>query len=60
MSIGQTYQTNIRVLIRPNRPNYGYWVDPTDRNLEIGQTDQTEYGHWTDRTDRNMCIGRTD
>ena len=42
MSIGQTKQTEIWVLARPNRPKYGYWPDRTDRNLGIGQTEQAE------------------
>ena len=71
MGIGQTEQTEIWVLKRPNRPKYGYWPDRTDRNLGIGQTEQAEiwvlarlnrpkYGHWPDRTDRNMGIGQTE
>ena len=58
-------------MARPNRPKYGYWPDRTDRNLGIGQTEQTEicvlarpnrpkYGYWPDRTDRNMGIGQTE
>ena len=42
MGIGQTEQTKIWVLARPNRPNFGYWPDRTGRNLGIGQTEQTE------------------
>ena len=42
MSIGQTEQTEVRVLARPNRPKYGYWPDRTDQNMGIGQTEQTE------------------
>ena len=71
MGIGQTEQTGILVLARPNRPKYGYWPDRTDRNMGIGQTEQTEiwvlarpnrpkYGYWPDRTDRNLGIGQTD
>ena len=62
MGIGQTKQTKIWVLARPNRPKYGYRPDQTDRNLGIGQTEQTEiwvlarpnrpkYGYSPDRTD---------
>ena len=62
IGIGQTEQTEIWVLARPNRPKYGYWPDRTDRNLGIGQTDQAEirelarpirpkFGYWPDRTD---------
>ena len=39
MGIGQTEQTEIWVLARPNRPKYGYWPDRTDRNMGIGQTE---------------------
>ena len=68
MVIGQTKQTKIWVLARPNRPKYGYWPDRTGRNLDIGQTEQTEiwvlarpkYGYWPDRTDRNMGIRQTE
>ena len=71
MGIGQTEQTEIWVLARPNRPKYGYWPDRTDRNLGIGQTEQAKiwvlarlnrpkYGYWPDRTDRNMGIGHTE
>ena len=49
MSIGQTDQTKIWVLTRSNRPNYVYWVDRTDQNLGIGQTEQ----------DQNMGVGLT-
>ena len=42
MGIGQTEQTEIWVLARPNRAKLGYWPDRTDRNLGIGQTEQTE------------------
>ena len=42
MGIGQTEQTKIWVLARPNRPKYGYWPDRTDQNMGIGQTEQTE------------------
>ena len=58
----------IWVLARPNRPKYGYWPDRTDRNMGIGQTEQTEkwvlarpnrpkYGYWPDR---NLGIGQTE
>ena len=68
LGIGQTEQTEIWVLARPNRPKYGYWPD---RNLGIGQTEQAEiwvsarsnrpkYGYWPDRTDRNTGIGQTE
>ena len=68
MGIGQTEQTEIWVLARPNRPKYGYWPD---RNLGIGQTEQAEiwvlarpnrpkYGNWPDRADRNMGIHQTE
>ena len=71
MGIGQTEQTEIWVLARPNRPKYRYWPDRTDRNLGIGQTEQAEiwvlarpnrpkYGYWPDRRDRNMAIGQTE
>ena len=71
MGIGQTEQTEIWVLARPNRPKYGYWPDRTDQNMGIGQTEQTEiwvlarpnrpkYGYWPDRTDRKMGIGQTE
>ena len=71
MGIGQTEQTKIWVLARPNRPKFGYWLDRTGRNLGIGQTEQTEiwvlarrnrpkYGYWPDGTDRNMGIRQTD
>ena len=71
MGIGQTEQTEIWVLARPNRPKYGYWPDQTDQNLGIGQTEQTQiwvlarpnrpkYGYWPDRTDRNMAIRQTE
>ena len=71
MGIGQTEQTEIWVLARPNRPKYGYWRDRTDRNMGIGQTEQTKiwllarpnrpkYGYWPDRTDRNMSIRQTE
>ena len=47
------------------------WPDRTDRNMGIGQTEQTEiwvlarlnrlkYGYWPDRTDQNMGIGQTE
>ena len=42
MGIGQTKQTKIWVLARPNRPKYGYWPDRRERNMGIGQTEQTE------------------
>ena len=72
MCIGQTEQTEIWVLARPNRPKYGYWPDRTDQNMGIGQTEQTEIwvlarpnrtkiGYWPpDRTDRNMGICQTE
>ena len=71
MDIGQTEQTKIRVLTRPNRPKYGYWPDRTDRNMYIGKTEQTETwvfirsyrpktGYWRDRTNINMGIGQTE
>ena len=71
MGIGQTEQTKIWVLARPNRPKFGYWPDRTDQNLGIGQTEQTEiwvlarpnrskYGYWPDRSDRNMGIRQTE
>ena len=71
MGIGQTEQTEIWLLARPNRPKYGYWPDRTDRNLGIGQTEQAEiwvlarpnrpkYGYWPDWTDRNMGIRLTE
>ena len=71
MGTGQTEQTEIWVLARPHRPNYGYWPVRTDRILGIGQTEQAEiwvlarpnrpkYGYWPDRTDRNMGIGQTE
>ena len=31
MNICQTKQTKIWVLTRPNRPNYAFWLDRTDR-----------------------------
>ena len=40
--IGQTKQTEVFVLARPNRPKYGYWPDGIDRNMGISQTEQTE------------------
>ena len=71
MSIGQTEQTEIWLLARPNRPKSGYRPDRTDRNLGICQTEQAEilvlarpnrpkYGYWPDRTDRNMGIRQTE
>ena len=71
LGIGQTKQTEIWVLARPNRPKYGYWPDRTDQNLGIGQTEQTKiwvmarpnrpkYGYWPDETDRNMGIRQTE
>ena len=42
LGIGQTEQTEIWVLARPNRPKYGYWPDRTDRNMGIRQTEQTK------------------
>ena len=42
LDIGQTEQTEIWVLARPNRPKYGYWPDRTDQNMGIGQTEETE------------------
>ena len=62
MGIGQTEQTKIWALARPNRPKFGYSPDRTDRNLGIGQTEQTKnwvlarsnrpkFGYWPDRTD---------
>ena len=42
MGIGQTKQTKIWVLARPNRPKFGYWPDRTSQNMGIGQTEQTE------------------
>ena len=68
MGIGQTEQTEICVLARPNWPKYGYWPDQTDQNMGIGQTEQTKiwvlarpkYGYWPDRTDRIMGIGQTE
>ena len=49
MSIGQTEQTKIWVLARPNRPEYGYWPGQTDQNMGIGQTGQNEIA--TDQTE---------
>ena len=42
MDIGQTEQTEIWVLARPNKPKYGFWPDRTDRNMGIRQTKQTK------------------
>ena len=69
MGIGQTEQTETRVLARPSRPKQGYGPDPTDWNKGIGQTEQTEikvlarpnrpeYGYWPDRTDRKLPLAR--
>ena len=71
MGIGQTEQTEIWVLARPNRPKYGYWPDRTNQNMGIGPIEQTEiwvlarpnrpkFGYWPDQTDRNMGIGQTE
>ena len=71
MGLGQTEQTDIWVLARPNRPKFGYWPDRTGRNLGIGQTEQDEiwvlarpnrpkYGYWPDRTDRNMGMRQSE
>ena len=71
MGIGQTEQTEIWVLARPNRPKYGHWPDRTDQNMGVGQTEQTgiwvlarpnrpKFGYWPDRTGRNMGIGQTE
>ena len=71
LGIGQTEQTEIWVLARPNRPKFRYWPDRTGRNLGIGQTEQTEiwvfarpnrpkYGYSPDQTDRNMGIRQTE
>ena len=40
MGIGQTDQTQIWVLIRLNRPKYGYWADRPHRKIGIDQPDQ--------------------
>ena len=53
MGIGQTEQTEIWVLARPNRPKYGYWPDRTDRNLGIGQTEGRSLGNGqTEQTEK--------
>ena len=39
LGIGQTEQTEIWVLTRPNRPKYGYWPD---RKMGIRQIEQTK------------------
>ena len=57
-------------LARPLGLEIRYWPDRTDRNMGIGQTEQTKiwvlatpsrpkYGYWQDRTDLNMGIRQT-
>ena len=67
--IGETYQTEIRALDRPNKPKK-YRIDLTDQYKVFGQTRQTKIwvvarlttpkiGYWPDRTDRKVGIGKT-
>ena len=71
MLISRKVLYQIMVLARPNRPKNEYWSDGTDRNMSIGQNEQSEiwvlarpsrpkYGYCPDRTDRNMGIGQTE
>ena len=72
--IGQSQQTEMLGMARPNRLKCGYWSDQTgqyvglvrprsgywpDRNVGIGQTKQTECEYWPDQTDQNVGIGQT-
>ena len=57
--MGQTDQTEIWALDRPNRPKYLYWTDRLDRNMDNGQTEQTIKGYRPDGTDKNMGIFQT-
>ena len=41
MGTNQTKQTKIGALNRTNGQKYGYWPDRTDRNMAIGQLQQT-------------------
>ena len=59
MGIGQTEQTEIWVLTRPNSPKYGYWPDRTDQNMGIDRPNRPKFGHWPDLTGRNLGTGQT-
>ena len=37
------------VLVRPNRPNSGYWSDQPGRIVGTGQTKQADMWDWSDR-----------
>ena len=61
MGIGQTEQTEIWVLARPNRPKCGYWPDQTDQKIWVlARPNRPKYGYWPDRTDQNMGIRETE
>ena len=56
-------------LAGPLGPENRFWPGQADRNMGIGQTEQTEiwvlarsnrpkYGYWRDRKDQNMGIGQ--
>ena len=65
------YSTHLYNLARPLGLEKRYWPDRTDRNMGIGQAEQTKiwvlarpnrpkYGYWPDRTDQNMGIEQTE
>ena len=59
MGIGQTEETEIWALARPNRQKYGYWPERTDFGHHW--PDWADFGHhWPDLPDIVQTIGQTE
>ena len=70
MGIEHNEQNDLWLSAGPNRPEYGYYANRTDRITDFGQSDYNEiwvltrknrpnYGFWPVRKDLNMGIGQT-